>query len=756
MDKIHVFLLALLTLAMAGCGGRVVPSPQSSSENTIPSSTPPLITAPTSVPTPEPTEWLRPTPGPEPHLAEAMEFPEIAAFSLVGHTEEIGFVTLTPDDKRAVTISYDGTLKVWDLENGNALLTMCAVQGYTCDFEFVSLAPDASRVAVRRRLEAGYEFMILDLSTGAELSSFAAPDYGKDLQIAFAPDGARFVTYSPSLVDVKIWRVGDGQELLTLHPQRDGISALGITPDSNQIILAPWRSEGENGELELWDLESGELLRTLTGHTDLVFEIKVIGESQHVLSVALDGTVRVWDLTTGTELYIIEAQFSPFFGGIELSPEGTRAILQTIDLDLGEVEFQVWDLSRGEKLATLGTDDVQVVVGGEETVEVKINPTWAIPINEETAVGAMSDYSFVVWDLDTGEVLREDEYEAPNTLAVTSDGRRAVAAKRGRPEIWDLESGKVLSSLYSAHTEPVTCMALMPSGRNLLSGSEDGTIRVWDIETGTELPRLDFGFKIEPPINAIARSPDGGRVVAVADWLISIWDLRSGKEIMTIERMERDDLTSVEITPDGEHFIVGSDAGVVSIFNMGTGRVEKSFTSLPGISNITMLPDGKRLVVTSGASVSFYDLETGELLSQVQGKIPTGSVLVTYGGIIANDGTKMAYATFDYATEAGTIHIVDLTTGSEVLTLEGHKNWITSLALIPDGSILLSGSLDNTVRLWDLETGEELFLRAEERGGAKVIVVTSDGQRALILSNLDILKVWDLSSWVDDLTGGLD
>jgi WD40 repeat protein len=225
---------------------------------------------------------------------------------------------------------------------------------------------------------------------------------------------------------------------------------------------------------------------------------------------------------------------------------------------------------------------------------------------------------------------------------------------------------------------------------------------------------------------------------------------------MTIERMERDDLTSVEITPDGEHFIVGSDAGVVSIFNMGTGRVEKSFTSLPGISDLTMLPDGRRLVVASGASVSFYDLETGELLSQVQGKTPTGSVVVTYGGIISNDGTKMAYATFDYVTEAGTIHIVDLTTGSEVLTLEGHKNWITSLAIIPDGSMLLSGSLDNTIRLWDLETGEELFLRAEERGGAKVIVIASDGQRALILSKLDILKVWDLSSWVDDLTGGLD
>lgn len=755
MDKINVLPLALLTLALAGCGGRTGPSPQLGSEITIPSSTPPPTTTPTSAPTPEPTEWLTPTPGPEPHLAEAMEFPEIAAFSLVGHTEEIGFITLTPDDKRAVTISIDGTLKVWNLETGNALLTMCAVQWYSCDYEFIALAPDASRVVVRRRLEVGYEFKILDLTTGAEISSFAAPDYGEDMQVAFVPDGARFVTYSPRIGDVKIWRVGDGQELLTLHPKGDRISALGITPDSNQIILASWTSEGENGELELWDLESGELLRTLTGHTDLVFEIKVMGESQRVLSVALDGTVRVWDLTTGTELYIIEAQISPFFGGIELSPEGTRVILQTIDLDLGEVEFQVWDLSRGEKLATLGTDDVQVVVGGEETVDVKINPTWAIPINEETAVGAMSDYSFVVWDLDTGEVLREDEYEAPDTLAVTSDGRRAVAAKRGRPEIWDLESGNVLSSLYSAHTEPVTCMALMPGGRNLLSGSEDGTIRVWDIETGTELPRLDFGFKIEPPINAIARSPDGGRVVAVADWLISIWDLRSGKEIMTIEGVGRD-LTSVEITPDGEHFIVGSDAGVVSIFNMETGRVEKSFTSLPSISNITMLPDGKRLVVTSGASVSFYDLETGELLSQVQGKIPTGSVVVTYGGIISNDGTKMAYATFDYVTEAGTIHIVDLATGSEVLTLEGHKDRITSLALVPDGSMLLSGSLDNTVRLWDLETGEELFLRAEEWADAKVIVIASDGQRALILSHLDVLKVWDLSSWVDDLTGGLD
>jgi len=749
MDKTHVLPLALLTLALVGCGRQAVPSPQSGSENTIPSSTPLLITAPTSVTTPEPTEWPRLTPGPEPYLAEAMEFPEIAAFSLVGHTKDIGLITLTPDDKRAVTISFDGTLKVWDLESGNALLTMCAVQWYTCDFEFVTLAPDASRVVARRRLEVGYEFKILDLTTGAELSSFAAPDYAEDMQVAFVPDGARFVTYSPSIGDVKIWRVGDSQELLTLHPQGDRISALGITPDSNQIILASWRSEGENGELELWDLESGELVRTLTGHTDLVFEIKVMGDSQRVLSAALDGTVRAWDLTTGMELYIIEAQVSPYFGGIGLSPGGTRAILQAIDLDLGDFEFQVWDLPRGEKLATLGTDDVQVVVGGEETVNVKIAPIWAIPINEETAVGATSDFSFVIWDLDTGEMLREDEYAAPSTLAATSDGRRTVVANQNRLEIWDLESGKVLSTLDSAHTGSVTCMALMPGGNSLLTGSEDGTVREWDIESGTELNRLDFGDSIGPPINAIAGSPDGGSVVAVADWLVRIWDLRSGKEIMTIERLGGG-LTSVEITPDGEHFIIGSSAGVVSVFNMGTGREEKSFTGLPSVSDFTTLPDEKRLVVASGASASFYDLVTGELLSQVQGQVPTGSVEVTSGGMISNDGTKMAYATFDYVTEAGTIHILDLTTGSEVLTLKGHKDRITSLALIPDGSKLLSGSWDNTVRLWDLETGEELFLRTEEWADAKVIVITSDGQRALVLSHLDVLKVWDLSSWVDD------
>jgi WD40 repeat protein len=755
MDKRQMLPLALITLALTGCGGRVVPSPQPGSENTIPSSTPPLITAPTSVPISEPTEWPRPTPGPEPYLKEAMEFPEIVAFSLVGHTEEIGFITLTPDDKRAVTISSDGTLKVWDLESGNALFTMCAVQWYTCDFEFVTLAPDASRAVVRSRLEVGYQFKVLDLATGAELSSFTVPDYVEDMQVAFVPDGARFVTYSPSMGDVKIWRAGDGQELLTLHPQGDRISALDITPDSNQIILAPWRNEGENGELELWDVDSGELLRTLTGHTDLVFEIKVLGESQRVLSAALDGTVRAWDLTTGMELYIIEAQVSPYFGGIGLSPEGTRAILQTIGLDFGAVEFQVWDLFRGEKLATLGTDNVQVVVGGEETVDVKINPTWAIPINEETAVGAMSDYRFVVWDLDTGEVLREDEYAAPSTLAVTSDGRRAVAAKRNRLEIWDLNSGKVLSTLDSAHTGPVNCMVVMPGRSSLLTGSEDGTVREWDTETGTELTKLDFGDGIGPPINAIARSPDGGSVVAVADWLIGIWDLRSGKEIMTIERVGGG-LTSVEIAPDGEHFIIGSRAGVVSVFNIGTGREEKSFTGLQSVSDLTILPDGKRFAVASGASASFYDLETGELLSQIQGQVPNDSVEVTSGGMISNDGTKIAYATFDYVTKAGTIHIVDLTTGSEVLTLTGHKDRITSLALIPDGSKLLSGSWDNTVRLWDLETGEELFLRAEEWADAKVIVITSDGQRALVLSHLDVLKVWDLSSWVDDLIGNLD
>jgi WD40 repeat protein len=749
MNKKYMFCLALLTLALTGCGGQVVPSTQSGFEDTITSSTPALTTIPTSVPSPEPTERPGPTPGSEPYLAESLQFPEVAAFNLVGHTEEINPIILAPDDKRAVTISLEGTLKVWDLDNGNALLTMCAVPRYTCDYEFLAIAPDVSRVLARSWSETGYEFKILDLATGAELSSFVMPDYVDDMRVNFMPDGTRFVTYSPSVEDAKIWGTEDGQELLTLHSQGDGIIAAGIASDGRCIILAPWRGQGEGGELEVWDSESGGMLQILTGHTDLVFEIKVIRESQLALSAAFDGTVRVWDLTTGMELYTIDAQVSPFFGGIGLSPKGTRAILQAIDLDLGEVEFQVWDLSRGEKIAVLGTEDVQVVVEGEGTVDVTIDPTWAIPISEEKAVGATSDYSFVVWDLDTGEVLREEEYAAPSTMAVTSDGKRAVVANGNWLEIWDLESGEMFSTMDSAHTGPVTSMVGMPGNSSLFTGSEDGTVREWDIETGTELDKLDFGYGIGPAINAIARSPDGGNLVVVADWLIRIWDLRSRKEIMTIERMDRD-ITSVEITPDGEYFIVGSRSGVVSVFNIGTGREVKSFTALPNVSDFIVLPDGKSLVVASGASASFYDLGTGDLLSQVQGQIPNGSVEVTSGGMISNDGTKMAYATFDYATEAGTIHIVDLTTGNEVLTLEGHKGWVTSLALMPDGSKLLSGSWDNTVRLWDLETGEELFLRAEEWADAKLIVITSDGQRALVLSDLDVLKVWDLSSWVDD------
>ena len=217
----------------------------------------------------------------------------------------------------------------------------------------------------------------------------------------------------------------------------------------------------------MWDLESGQELRTLQGHSAQVLCVALTADGRRAVSGSADHTLKVWDLESGEELRTLEGHHD-WVRSVALTADGRRAISGSDDQTL-----KVWDLESGQALRTLRGHS-----GWVRSV-VLTGDGWR-------AVSASDDRTLKVWDLERGQVLRtlEGHTNLVFGLAVTADGQRAVSASSDKTlKVWNLETGRLLHSLEE-HKGVVDAVALY--GNNLLaSKSVDQTVMLWDLSGPT-------------------------------------------------------------------------------------------------------------------------------------------------------------------------------------------------------------------------------------------------------------------------------
>jgi WD40 repeat protein len=239
--------------------------------------------------------------------------------------------------------------------------------------------------------------------------------------------------------------------------------------------------------LKVWDLDTGQMLHTLKGHSKAVNAAALTPDGKRVLSTSWDKTVKVWDLSTGRALRTLRLRSRLFeileqklgllsrwneagVGGVAVTPDGKRAVSASLDEKL-----KVWDLSTGRTLRMMGVRSSAL----QNSVRVVVSP------RGELAVSTV-DSMLKVWSLLNGRLLRtlNGHTNKVNAVVITPDGKRAVSASDDKTlKVWDLETGKVLRTL-EGHSDEVNAAAVMPNGRRALSASTDKTLKVWDLDTG--------------------------------------------------------------------------------------------------------------------------------------------------------------------------------------------------------------------------------------------------------------------------------
>lgn len=285
----------------------------------------------------------------------------------------------------------------------------------------------------------------------------------------------------------------------------------------------------------------------------------------------------------------------------------------------------------------------------------------------------------------------EGHTELVQALAITPDGTiLASGSEDNSIKLWDLATGRELRTL-TGHGRRVRALAITPDGKTLASGGGDAAIKLWDLGSGQEKRSLTGH---QDWVRALAITPDGKTLISGSgDQKIKLWDIATGRALQSLTG-HTDWVRALAITPDGKVLASGSEEQTIKLWDIARGRPLRTLTGHRGeVCALAITPDGKTLISGSGdETIKFWDLARGRERRSLTGSTNWVKVLA-----VTPDGQTLASGSGDK-----TIRLWDLATGRETRVLTGHSDWVRALAVTPDGKTLVSGGADKTIRLWDL------------------------------------------------------
>jgi len=532
--------------------------------------------------------------------------------------------------------------------------------------------------------------------------------------VAASPDGSKFASAGMDGY-LKVWAMSDLSSLpgelalLTLDnpidfdvSQETGGYTLAFSPDGSRLAAL-----AEKQSVKIWDTNSGQLLRTLSGENGNIYSVAFDLDGKRLVTTSADGTAIIWDAITGQELITIIVPDYAMYGAI-FTPDGRRLITGSDD-----AIARFWDLD-------------------------------AIPAKELFSLSF--DYS---------------TEGPPGAFAFSPDGKYLAFGAGVIAKVWDFAalqanpSAKPLFTLFG-HQNNINSLVFTPDGSRLVTGNADGTAKVWDAATGQELFTLAGG---SGNINSLAISPDGIHPLSAhSDGKVRVWDISStgSHEWWTIYPAHRGRFSS-----DGTRLATGyktSEFTGEQLFQSW----ELSASGVKEINSVTVNPGARVSTYGFNADLSRYatidsnmmfklwEPATGQLLqsfpiSETAGS--SGHTDFVFGLDFSSDGSYSVTG-----GDEGKAIVWDLASGKALLTLSGHEGPVRGVAFSPDGVRLATASLDGTARVWDATTGQLLQTFSGHEGFLVGAIFSPDGKRLLTGSNDNTAKVWDAQTGKELLT----
>jgi WD40 repeat protein len=324
-----------------------------------------------------------------------------------------------------------------------------------------------------------------------------------------------------------------------------------------------------------------------------------------------------------------------------------------------------------------------------------------------------------------GPLLQTFEGHTGGIYAVAALGEKQVlsGSSDGTLQLWDLATGTCLRSL-----QIYWVTALLGVGEGLvLAGSCKGMLCLWDLNTGTCLRTFEGHTDW---ICALAAVGEGRAVSCSVDGTLRLWDLATGACLRTLEGNRFHALAAA-----GEgRALSGSGDGTLRLWDLDTGACLCTFEGHAGcVNSVAIVEDGRALSGSDDRWLGLWDLATGACLRSFRGHNRRVRTVVAI-----EDGRALS------GSDDGTIRLWELATGNCLSTIKGHLDGVYALATVGKGRAI-SASGDHTLRLWDLATEANLRAVGGRTRRVGVVVALAEG-RALSGSRDGTLDIWDLAT----------
>jgi WD40 repeat protein len=577
------------------------------------------------------------------------------------------------------------------------------------------------------------------------------------LSLAFSPDGRRLASTSEDKT-VKVWDLmaglenGELRKPLFTCPHEERVIGVAFSFDGQRLASASGETD-KPGQVKVWDAASGKLLfKPFPGQArpDPLVHLAFSPDGRRLASGSVDNSVKVWDLTTGDEVYTLSGHTDSVIN-VTFTPDGRRLI----SASRGR-EVKLWDLPAGEP--GVATPEGRVLAP-RWTLPDFSNSVWAMALSADgshLAIGGdTADGNVRIYDRASGKLLHTLRGDIRIiSVAFSPDGRRLAAAGHERVvRLWDTTTGQEVLSLRG-HKDIIGRVLFSQDGQRLASASADGEVRIWDaspfdkdadprIRTLPPHPTLSPRSGGEGWVKGddgeffgLAFCPTDSRLLASAsaDKSIKLWDIQTGQVVRTFHG-HKEAAICVAFSPDGRRLLSGSMDRTVKLWDAQTG---KELLSIPGfkvmVHSLAFSPTGPAFATGSHRKLQLWDSQTGHLLLERQadpefvGRVafsPDGKYLATAG-------------------HGGTAKVWNVTSGKEICSFTKHQTSVLGVAFHPQGEYLASGGFDHRVRLWDPVTADEITTLSGHTHSVNSVAFSPDGRYLASASGKEVI-VWDVT-----------
>ncbi|WP_405812749.1 MULTISPECIES: hypothetical protein [unclassified Streptomyces] len=595
---------------------------------------------------------------------------------LTGHTSDVVSLSAAPDSTLLATASWDGTARLWDIENARRPLQLAVVNQHD---RLLSVAfGEDGRILATAGEHAVRLWDVTDRRAPAELGTLpdqhAAPTW-----VAYRPAGGVLATGHTDGT-ARLWNVDDPRRprlLATLPGHTAAVTSVTFSPDSRTLATT-----GDT-TTRLWnagDPAHPLLLDTLRGHTDTVTSAAFSPDGRTLATGSWDRTARLWPIAGSdrTRPAAVLSGHPAIVWSVAFSPDGTTLV--TIG---GSTHF--WDVT-----TPAGPRRTSTLQGG--FYQAAFTPDGRVLANSDRLLD-LRDLSLATHD------------DVVTSLAFAPGGRLLASASwDGTARLWQVTGGRALWPLSAlhGHTRFVRCVTFSPDGRVLVTASEDGTARVWNV-TDPRKPRLTSVITPDGgEVAGTAFAPDGHLLAVWDQQTAGLWDLTDPAAPRPLSRITDSGphVTTASFRPDGRTLVTSTgESGSLRFWDITRPRTPRELPSPFRADPLTggvFSPDNRQLAAFHRTDKTVWLIDVHDIhhpAKTAQLTVP-GSWLYTLA--FAADGRRLAAGAADSKAL-----LWDLNGPPAPAVLTGHTNPVPAVAFTPDGNTLATGGNDFTIRLRD-------------------------------------------------------